>query len=512
MFGLLVALLFLFRLWRRYVRVTQADEQKKAKELLSQQGGVMAEVVDESLKPVHTKLEEFTRLLEGTVRALAAGVVAPAGLPLAASLIGRDDALADLMAKLRAGTTSGVFAVEGMGGVGKSALAAEAVSHLAEDLQAFPGGAAWIACEGLEGEAGLADLWARVARALQLEQVAAQTDPQARRALLAAALAQGKRLLLALDNIEPGLDAETLLETLAVQDWKLGRLVETRAGFERALALALQLGDPAAERVEVHSLAVLDRQTERLTEARVGYERALALARQLGDPSAEQAEVHALAVLDGQTGRLVEARAGYERALALARQLGDPAAESMELRNLGVFIGQNGEPAQGRQMIAEALAISERLGDIYNIGKAHQFLAWLEQREGNAPAAIAHYREALRCFEQVQSPDAEEVRADLHKMEFELPFTPAVVRAVRVFLNTASWPETRVVLEQEQVLLMDEADQFLLALVEQAQQSADPDAQQQANLLAAHGLLLRKARESDIPTAWAWFEENVIAE
>ena len=205
--GLLAALLLLFRLWRGYVRVKQADEQKKAKELLSQQGGVMAGVVDESLKPVHTKLEEINLRLEGTVRTLPPGVVAPAGLPLAASLIGRDGALADLMTKLREGTTSGVFALEGMGGVGKSALATEAVSRLAEDLQAFPGGAAWIACEGLEGEAGLADLWARVARALHLEQVAAQTDPQA----------QGKRLLLALDNIEPGLDAETLLETLAVR-------------------------------------------------------------------------------------------------------------------------------------------------------------------------------------------------------------------------------------------------------------------------------------------------------
>ena len=81
----------------------------------------------------------------------------------------------------------------------------------------FPGGAAWIACEGLEGEAGLAEVWARVARALGHEQVAALADAQARRAALAAALAQQKRLLLALDNVEPGLDADALLETLAVR-------------------------------------------------------------------------------------------------------------------------------------------------------------------------------------------------------------------------------------------------------------------------------------------------------
>jgi len=42
----------------------------------------------------------------------------------------------------------------------------------------------------LEGEAGLAELWTRVATALHLERVKALTDPQARRAALAQALAK----------------------------------------------------------------------------------------------------------------------------------------------------------------------------------------------------------------------------------------------------------------------------------------------------------------------------------
>ena len=141
-------------------------------------------------------------------------MIAPAGLPRAVSLVGRDGALAELMAKLRAGDAIGV---QGMGGIGKTALAAEVVARLAEDQSAFPGGAAWIACEGLEGEVGLADLWARVARALGHEPVEALADAQARRAGLAAALARQKRLLLALDNVEPKLDADALLDTLAVR-------------------------------------------------------------------------------------------------------------------------------------------------------------------------------------------------------------------------------------------------------------------------------------------------------
>ncbi len=645
-----------------------------------------------------------------------AQVIAPAGLPRAVSLVGRDGALAELMAKLRAGDAMGVFAVQGMGGIGKTALAAEVVARLAEDQSAFPGGAAWIACEGLEGEAGLAEVWARVARALGHEPVAALADAQARRAGLAAALRQQKRLLLALDNVEPGLDADALLDTLAVPghtallltarqqvaphrlraielpplpppegaslfrarlgqidaarpnaqdepaipkllaavgglplaieltaayagmqrlalaqvlrevehdglsaaafradakralltrferswqalsprhqrcfagfsllaegsfpraaalavakaaddqadppgdlltlvsyalvealpggerlrlhpllreyaagklkalppeqqarlgdamvafwqayaeahpgyegmdaleaeaaglmgalawaheqarhrevlglvqalsnflfvrgrrdedrlmwpwaleaaaalddtknvrwaahelavlDYETGRLTEARAGYERALALARQLGDPTAERDEVHALAVLDVQTGRLAEARAGYERALALARQVGDLAAERVEVHCLAVLDHQTGRQAEAKTGYERALGLARQLGDPEAEAIELRDLGNFLGQQGEPERGRTLMMEGLALFQRLNAVLDLGLCYQCLGWLEQREGNRWAAIMHFREALRCLEQVQSPTAEGVRASLRTL------------------------------------------------------------------------------------------------
>src|SRR5581483_12103736 len=79
---------------------------------------------------------------------------APAGLPLTSPLIGREAPLADLLAHLRAGASCGICGPEG---VGKTALAAEAVARLAAEREAFPGGMAWISCEDLEGEAGLAE-------------------------------------------------------------------------------------------------------------------------------------------------------------------------------------------------------------------------------------------------------------------------------------------------------------------------------------------------------------------
>jgi tetratricopeptide (TPR) repeat protein len=204
---------------------------------------------------------------------------------------------------------------------------------------------------------------------------------------------------------------------LAVLDASQGQLAAARAGFEHALKLAQWLQDPAAEQSTVYELAKLDAREERFEEARTGYERALELARQLQDLEAEQSTIYELATLDANQERPTEARAGFARALKLAHQLQDLEAEAIVLRNWGVFIGQRGEPEQGRKMISGGLAISERSGDLYAVGKAHQYLAWLDKDERNYAGASAHYHEALRCFEEAQAPDAEEVREALRTLE-----------------------------------------------------------------------------------------------
>lgn len=55
----------------------------------------------------------------------SAQVSAPSGLPRPVAFVGRAQTLSDLLAELRTGGMVGVFARSKMGGVGKTALAAE---------------------------------------------------------------------------------------------------------------------------------------------------------------------------------------------------------------------------------------------------------------------------------------------------------------------------------------------------------------------------------------------------
>lgn len=143
------------------------------------------------------------------------GVVAPEGVPRVAPVIGRDERLADALALLEQGESLCVHSA-GAPGAGKSTFAAEIISRVIE-RKSFPGGVVWISCEALSGDAGVAEVFSRVAHGLRVERALAALDPEERRASLAEALAARSRqpTLLALATVEPTIDSAALLDTLA---------------------------------------------------------------------------------------------------------------------------------------------------------------------------------------------------------------------------------------------------------------------------------------------------------
>lgn len=142
------------------------------------------------------------------------GVSAPDGLPRVARLIGRDATLEATLAALTGLKPPAALALIGQAGLGKSALAAEVVARAAE-RNLFPGGVVWLACEGLSGDPGLEETLAHVRRAL-----GDTRGPHASRALLA------------LDHLEPALDAVALLDALTEHNVAL--LLTARRSLEDA--------------------------------------------------------------------------------------------------------------------------------------------------------------------------------------------------------------------------------------------------------------------------------------
>ncbi len=196
------------------------------------------------------------------------GVIAPEGAPRVARVIGRDEELDQALAALAAGASLCVHS-QGMPGVGKTIFAVEVASRAAE-RRVFAGGAAWISCESLSGDSGLAEIITRVARGLREERALAALDPDTRQAELIAGLRVASRppTLLALDNVEPTLDVAALLDTLV--GGYVAILLTTRQaiGDERLTAFALApLSANFAERLFAERLRLRDAQRPQPDEA-----------------------------------------------------------------------------------------------------------------------------------------------------------------------------------------------------------------------------------------------------
>jgi tetratricopeptide (TPR) repeat protein len=149
-------------------------------------------------------------------------------LPSPDYFVGRLDDLEWVMRQMREGHTTAITALNGLGGIGKTTLAAVVVHKLREE-GAFPDGIAVVLCIGLTDAVDV------------LRRVLARFDPQRRQpetsdlATLyegAYRLLKGKRALIVLDNVEPGLDIGRVVAPLKSAGATL--LLTSRQALSRA--------------------------------------------------------------------------------------------------------------------------------------------------------------------------------------------------------------------------------------------------------------------------------------
>ncbi|MBA2392091.1 MAG: tetratricopeptide repeat protein [Ktedonobacterales bacterium] len=138
----------------------------------------------------------------------------PVGLPFDESLlpvppffIGREADLAWTMQHMRAGGTTAITALEGLGGIGKTALAAVAIQQLRRD-GAFPDGIVVVLCQDLVDPA---EILIQVLTRFDPYRKAPQEVTLADLARRATHMLKGKRALVVLDNVEPRLPIATVI-------------------------------------------------------------------------------------------------------------------------------------------------------------------------------------------------------------------------------------------------------------------------------------------------------------
>jgi DNA-binding SARP family transcriptional activator len=174
-----------------------------------------------------------------------------------------------------------------------------------------------------------------------------------------------------------------------------GHWQEHAATQRTAVAAATRLGDTAALAVCSRLLASACSYLGDHDQARGHYASSLAFYQRLGDRLGEAKVQHHLGGLAGRQGRHADALGHVEQALRLYQASGDKANEAVALNNLGWCHGLLGDYQQARAFCRQALTVSAEAGNRKTQGNAWDSLGYAEHHLGNLAEAAACYQRAL---------------------------------------------------------------------------------------------------------------------
>jgi DNA-binding SARP family transcriptional activator len=179
-----------------------------------------------------------------------------------------------------------------------------------------------------------------------------------------------------------------------------GRLQEETATQRTALAAATRLGDTAAQALSGRLLAQACVDLGDYDQARCHYAISLRLYQRLGDLPGEARIQQNLSVLAERQGDIPDALAHSEQALRLHQAIGNKAGQAEALNNVGWYHGLLGDYQRARAFCRQSLSLCEEAGHRWEEGHAWDSLGSAEHHLGNLAEAAACYQRALSIFRE----------------------------------------------------------------------------------------------------------------
>jgi tetratricopeptide (TPR) repeat protein/transcriptional regulator with XRE-family HTH domain len=204
------------------------------------------------------------------------------------------------------------------------------------------------------------------------------------------------------------------LNYLAWNTAKAGRPGDALQHFEQALGAFGGLDQPVWQ-ANVHigqamTLAELGQFAPALEQCRDALELYTAAGHLVGQANA----LNGIGWFLSQLGDFAQALTACEGALALCREAGARDIEAETIDSLGLAHHQLGHHAEAISCYQEALVIYRQLDSSHPLAKTLARLGDLHNTCGDLDEASTAWREALAILEDLQHPDAEQLRAKLH--------------------------------------------------------------------------------------------------
>jgi DNA-binding SARP family transcriptional activator/tetratricopeptide (TPR) repeat protein len=204
--------------------------------------------------------------------------------------------------------------------------------------------------------------------------------------------------------------AASLTNLGVVYEWQ-GRYAEALACQEESLALFRELGDRYGQAASLTNLGVVYQRQGRYDEALACHQGSLGIGRELGDRHGQAASLNDLGVVHQRREDYDQALACQQESLALFRELGDRWGQAASLNELGIVYQRQGRYDRAVTCQRASLTTRRELGDPHGEAETLRELGVTLRALGRHQEARAHWQQALAIFKQLQSADADQVRA-----------------------------------------------------------------------------------------------------
>jgi tetratricopeptide (TPR) repeat protein len=185
--------------------------------------------------------------------------------------------------------------------------------------------------------------------------------------------------------------------------YRLGEYAAALTVLNTALPVLVQLGAGAELALAYNILGHISLMRADLSDARAHYERSLDQRRQENDLWGMANAYNNLGNVGWAAGQFAAAHDYYEQSLALREHMSDPGGAAMVYTGLATVNLQTGNLAEAARCVDLAITLAEQVGRIESTVLGLVWKAELRDVEGDFPAALALYRQAMALAEQTHS-------------------------------------------------------------------------------------------------------------
>lgn len=168
-----------------------------------------------------------------------------------------------------------------------------------------------------------------------------------------------------------------------------------------ALTAARRLGDSQAQAHAHRLLADANSRLRRYDDADAHLRDALDLYRQSGDQAGQAHTLLSLALACGRQDRHAEALAHSRQAIDLYRAAGNRRGQALTLNAAGWFLSQLGDHHQAFALCQQALALLDELGDQHGLAGTWDSIGYIRHHLGDHAEARNCYQQALALFQEI---------------------------------------------------------------------------------------------------------------